>query len=52
MSRTTIKERGHEGEPNKTIEAHFTLLGDVTCPVQNARRLPHANNFLYLKIIN
>jgi hypothetical protein len=34
------------------IEAHFTPLGNAARPVKNTRRLLHANNLLYLKIIN
>jgi hypothetical protein len=47
-----IKKKGHGGEPNETVKAHFPPLEDATRAVQNTSRLPHPNISLHLKIIN
>jgi len=47
-----IKKKGHAGEPNETMKAHFPPLEDATHVVQRTLRLPHCNFSLHLKIIN
>lgn len=47
-----IKKKGHGGEPNETVKAHFPPLEDATRAVQNTLCLPHPNISLHLKNIN